>query len=138
MAYADTKIDIMHRSINFVRKKVKSNFFVEIQAGTNKNINFFVQNTTLEYDYWPNFFGKWRNETFKISNINSYDRQVKKESPESKKLFTGFLRLEDSERALKLRVYTLSDLLSDMGGLGGALYFIIELVNMLIGRHSIL
>ena len=72
-------------------------------------------------------------ESFATDDPRIYHKKMSGET-----LFSGFLRLDDSQLTIKPERYGLKQLLVEIGGLGKSLFIILELTNMFLGRQLIL
>lgn len=131
--YTDTRFDTREES--FIKKYANYRFFQEIQAGVDRKSNFFIQNTTLEYEH--GIYQKETVDTFTMRNIKSYG-QAKRDPIKLPNLFSGYLRLDDSQMTIKPHVYKTKNWLAEIGGLARSLFFIFQIANMLLGRQLFL
>ena len=107
-------------------KSYGKDFFVELQIEKSQKTNFFLQKNTLEYE---EMYYKQTKNSYVMEHVHSYSEHY-----HNNRLFTGYLRLGDSSMITKPKIYDMTDLLTDIGGLSRSLFVILELANMVLGR----
>ena len=84
----------------------------------------------MEYHY---LFSRKETKSFYVKKVDTYEDKISRN-----RLYTGYLRLDDAKSSTKPEIYSMKDLLTEIGGLGQTLFVILELTNMFLGRQLIL
>ena len=108
--------------VGVIKQYIDDRFFIEMEENKWKKANIFVMQSVAELQDDYLLLGQQREQDFvEIENIYFYDDQY---DPKEGLIGTVYFRFDSHYNVYSRRIYSIMDLLGDIGGMYSSIYFI--------------